>query len=566
MTNIEHSKSTITPECYSAAECSGCKATIEQSESRWHIGSEQQEQDHEAAQTIRERITKSDWLAAQGCTSQAWFALRSKRTVPNEAGLFRMEQGREIGTLARELFPGGTIVSELDVKKAAQVTAELLNAPSTVTLFEAAFVADKFVARADVLKREQNGWHVLEVKSSFPDTNGIKDLIDDLAYTVFVLRRSGLSVRKASLVLLSRGFRYGDGPDHLFEILDKTIEVDLRVTDLEGSVDTIVGALFADERPSPVLLSGCRDCKFFETDCLGVGVDHTVLEIPGLHNTKLKRLSAAGIIDLSELPNDLNLNDCQVRARAAAISGKVFIKTGLSAALHAIQWPCHYLDFETMATVLPAYQGHGCHRQVLTQFSIHSKDRLSDEPSHRDYLADAAQACERILAEALIRDLGDSGSIMVYSPFEKTCISGLRNVFPDLAPALQQILDRLIDILLIIRDHVSHQGFRGSFSIKKVLPALVPALSYKDLEVADGDTAIVRFARMARGEITGENIETTRQHLLKYCKLDTFAMVRLHEQLSLLAAIQAIDRAPWQPDPVFFPRSSPKSDQLPRTQ
>jgi hypothetical protein len=218
-----------------------------------------------------------------------------------------------------------------------------------------------------------------------------------------------------------------------------------------------------------------------------------------------------------------------------------------------------------MATVLPAYQGHGCHRQVLTQFSIHSKDRLSDEPSHRDYLADATQACERILAEALIRDLGDTGSIVVYSAFEKTCISGLRDEFPDLAPALQQILDRLTDMLPIIRDHVSHPGFRGSFSIKKVLPALIPALSYKGLEVADGETAIVRLARMARGEISGENIEATRQHLLKYCKLDTFAMVRLHEHLTALAVIHA-DGAPWQADPVFFPGSSPVFDPLLRTQ
>jgi Domain of unknown function(DUF2779) len=194
-----------------------------------------------------------------------------------------------------------------------------------------------------------------------------------------------------------------------------------------------------------------------------------------------------------------------------------------------------------MATVMPAYHGHGCHRQVLTQFSIHCKHALDAEPSHSDYLADATRACERILAEALIRELGDRGSIIVYSTFEKTCIRGLRDAFPDLAPALQQILDRLTDILPIVRDHVSHPGFRGSFSIKKVLPTLIPTLSYRDLEVADGETAIARFARMARAEISCENIEITRQYLLKYCKLDTFAMVQLHEKLLALAAIHVTD-------------------------
>jgi hypothetical protein len=337
MANIKHR----TQKFQSAAECGDCKATAKEGQDTCSNSSDQQERDYEVDQSlaqptrfhakgvfrgeipkIRESITKSDWLAAQGCTAQAWFALRAKRTIPNEAGLFRMEQGREIGALAQELFPGGVMVSNLDTKTAAQRTAELLNMPSTDTLFEAAFVADKFVARADILNREPGGWHVLEVKSNFSDTSSMKELIDDLAYTVFILRRSGLVVRKASLVLLSRGFLYGDRPDHLFEILDKTIEVDLRVADFEGAADAIVGALFADERPSPVLLSGCRDCKFFATDCLGVGVTHTVLEIPGLHHTKLKRLSAACIIDLSDLPDDLNLNDCQQRSRVAAISGK----------------------------------------------------------------------------------------------------------------------------------------------------------------------------------------------------------------------------------------------------
>jgi hypothetical protein len=186
--------------------------------------------------------------------------------------------------------------------------------------------------------------------------------------------------------------------------------------------------------------------------------------------------------------------------------------------------------------VLPLYDGHGCHQQVLTQFSIHHRDSIDSEVRHSEYLADATKDCQREVAEALIEALGQRGSIIVYSSFEQTRIKALRDALSDLAAPLQAILDRLVDLHTVIADYVYHPDFQGSFSIKKVLPALVPDLSYTKLAVGDGDTAITRFARMARGEIAGDAIEVTRQQLLEYCKLDTFAMVRLHETLFELAA------------------------------
>src|SRR5262249_41473347 len=146
----------------------------------------------------------------------------------------------------------------------------------------------------------------------------------------------------------------------------------------------------------------CRECRFFDEKCLGVGMAHTVLEIPGLSQKKLKRLSSDGIIDLSRLPDDLGLNRQQQRARDAALAGKPIIGEGLSEVLAAIVWPCYYLDFETVATVLPLYPGHSCHQQVLTQFSLHRRDAIGAELEHREYLADSTKDCQRELAEALI--------------------------------------------------------------------------------------------------------------------------------------------------------------------
>jgi hypothetical protein len=470
----------------------------------------------------------------------AWFRLRTAPAPPSEADRFRMEQGQEIGRLARSLYPDGVMVSPRAGKPAPEITQELIADPSIATLFEAAFAAGPLVARADILTRREDAWHVLEVKSSLADTDQIAALTEDLAYTVMVLRDTGLQVVKASLVLLSRYYRFGDAPDRLFEILDQTSAVNERLVEMAGCAEKIATTLLSDTPPVPVLVSACRDCNFFDDRCLGAGLEHTVLEIPGLHHTKLRRLSAEGIIDLARVPEDLALNERQERAKYVALSGNTVVEPELVLALQTIKWPCRYLDFETVSTVLPLYSGLGCHKQVLTQFSVHYRESALANPTHEEFLADASKNCERELAEALIGALGDHGSIIVYSSFEKTRIGTLQQTFPDLVTPLRAILGRLIDLLPIIGDQVCHPDFRGRLTIKKVLPALVPELSYAGLEVPDGDTAIARFARMARGESSDADIPVIRRQLLDYCKLDTLAMVRLHEVLiGLTGAHQA---------------------------
>jgi hypothetical protein len=466
----------------------------------------------------------------------AWYGVRGDSPAPDEADRFRMQQGQELGALARELYPGGILVSKADGKSPAEITKEIIADGTKQALFEATVVAGPFVAKADILQRQNGAWHLLEVKSRFSDTGNIQELVDDLAYTTMVCERAGLPVAKASLALLSRRYRFGDDVDHLFEILHKTGDVLARVAKFEGVADLYAKALFHGTRPTPLLGSACRDCPFFHDKCLSARLAHTVLELPGLHHKKLMRLSAEGIIDLSCVPDDLNLNARQERAKSSALSGKPFVDAGLGKALSEIVWPCHYLDFETVATVLPLYNGHGCHQQVLTQFSVHHRDSVDAAAHHSEYLADAAKDCQKELAEALIRALGQNGSVIVYSGFEKTRIKALQDDFPELAAPLETILGRLVDLRSLIADYVYHPEFQGSFSIKKVLPALVPELSYKDLAVGDGDTAMTRFARMARREIVGNMTETTRRRLLDYCKLDTLAMVRLHETLIKMAS------------------------------
>jgi len=303
---------------------------------------------------MRTHIVKNDWLAAGQCQTMAWHGLRADPEEADEATLFRMMQGREVGELARRRFPEGVLVLRTPTISAVEVTRLLMSDSSTDTLFEAAFNAGPFAAKADILRREAGEWHVLEVKSSFSDTSELSKHVDDLAYTVMVLKRNGLAVAKASLVLLSRDYRRGQDVDALFDILDVTPEVRERAAAFDQAADNIASALLAERRPDAVLVTACRRCEYFAEKCLGSGHKHTVIELPNLHHTKFRKLAATGVVSIEDVPPDIALTERQQRVQEAAASGEVFVDSnGLRTALNSIRWPCHYLDFETVATVMP---------------------------------------------------------------------------------------------------------------------------------------------------------------------------------------------------------------------
>jgi predicted RecB family nuclease len=487
---------------------------------------------------VKQQIAKNDFLAAGACRSMGWYGLRTQPGPPDEGARFRMLQGLEIKEMARRRFPDGQLVSSVLSENRFERTQALIADGLTPTLYGAAFRAGPFTATADILLRKPGEhWSIVAVKSSFCDTDKMDEYVDDLAYTVLVLERAGLSVVETSLALLSREYRCGQDVEDLFVVIDKTPEVTERAAAFEEAADDIARVLLDDRQPASALVPACRRCTYFADECLGAAHIHTVFELPNLHHTKFKKLAADEIVSLADVPADFPLTDRQQRVMEAVGRQAALVDAaGLRAALGSIQWPCYYLDFETVATVLPLYEGCGCHQQVLTQFSIHERKAPADGLAHYAFLADAKRREEGALAQALIHGLGDKGSILVYGGFERQRLSTLGAAFPEVKEALDRITARLVDLCRIVTNHVYHPDFRGSFSLKAVLPALVPDLSYDGLSIADGDAAIAMFARMARGEITAGAAAKTREDLLAYCARDTMAMVRLHEILCEMSA------------------------------
>ena len=118
---------------------------------------------------------------------------------------------------------------------------------------------------------------------------------------------------------------------------------------------------------------------------------------------------------------------------------------------------------------------------------------------------------------------------MYNQQFESQRLSELANWLPEFAGRIEKIQRRLWDLLPVVRNHVYHPAFAGSFSLKAVLPALVPDMTYEDMEVGNGTDAGVAWEKLVRGNLDQVERDKKKVALLEYCGQDTLAMVRLLE-------------------------------------
>lgn len=477
-------------------------------------------------------ISKNIFINAVFCNTLGWRLRHHKIQRGFSPGeLFRMEQGKEIGSLARKLYPEGIFVNELNAQAAAAQTKGLMNDRKIRVIFEATFLAGNYIAKADILVRDGESWELIEVKSS---VSAKEEFIDDMAYTVMVAHATGFLPSKISLVLVDKNYRLGMPIEKLFAKNDLTPQILIRINDFEKIAESIDSMSNAPDEPTPYLTYNCKQCEEFD-ECLGKEIEAHIFEIPRIQQKTVEKLIASNILTIHEIPDNFPLTDNQKRVVQCVKCGEMHIDPALKAKLSAIRWPAFYLDFETMMTAIPLWSDVAPYDQIPIQYSLHICESSGKILTHKEYLADPHRDCRRKLAEQLISDLRGEGSIITYSSFEKTTILKLSKTFSDISNELQTLIDRIVDLEQCIKC-VNHPKFCGRTSIKITLPVLVPDLSYEGLEIANGDVALVTFAMMAQGKLDDHEMERKRTALLEYCKMDTMAMVRLHEKLIHLSS------------------------------
>lgn len=486
------------------------------------------------------RLTKSDILTGCQCPKALWLrkhgdccGIRPDELPPSAQ--FIIDQGRRVGELARERLPGGVNLLDsvgLGVDRRIEETSRLVE-EGTPVMYEAAFEYAGAVCAVDILVGDGDGWQLLEVKSG----TSVKDYHAlDVAFQVWVLRHCGLRIDDAFLTHVSNDYvRRGDlDLNQLFA--DESMLITVR--DMQQTVGERVAhlrtVLEQGECPDVPIGPHCTkpvDCPF-RGHCWRHVPERSVFDLVR-GGRKCWELYRSGVMAIRDIPDDYKLTAAQRTQVEAAKTGNSFIEHGkIQAFLDKLEWPIAHMDFETYAPAVPDFDGMRPYQQVSFQWSVHRQEQCGGEISHHEFLAEADGDPREPFVTYLLGAVEGAGSVLVYNrAFEDGRLIELQAHLPQYAARIQALRDRLVDLMEPFQRRWFYtQEMHGSYSIKAVLPALVPELSYSELDIGDGATASAAFVGL-RGERDPARIAQIRSQLLAYCAMDTWAMVRLLDKL-----------------------------------
>ena len=482
-------------------------------------------------------LSKSRFLAGLQCPLRLWNQCYNPELAsevpPARQAIF--DTGHEVGRLATRLYPKGLLIEEdhLHHETAVYHTRVVMQESEIGAIYEAAFLDDNVRVRVDVLQKGGNErWNLIEVKSS----TSLKDVhLPDVAIQHHVLKRAGLDMDRVILMHLNNRYVY-DGKNIELEHLFCTCDMTRKVLVYENQIPSLLADFseFLERSDEPDIRPGrhCKipyECEFWE-HCTKDMPDHWVMELAGISQRRLNELAALGIQDIREIPDTFPLTAIQDRIRDSVKGQKEYISPELGNELENVEYPIHFIDFETVNPAIPRYALTRPYQTIPFQWSDHI---LKDDGTieHLEYLSEEDADPREAFAETLLNALGKRGQILTYSDYENKIIKGLMGSLPQFSDGFISILPRFKDLCKIIQRHYYHPDFHGSFSLKSVLPALFPDMTYTTLAIQEGTQASLEYLRMIDPATPSEEKQRIKQDLLTYCGYDTLAMVKVRDEL-----------------------------------
>ncbi|AER57026.1 hypothetical protein DSC_11910 [Pseudoxanthomonas spadix BD-a59] len=482
----------------------------------------------------RHWLSKSRIQSGRQCHKRLWLEIHQRDALQwSGAAQARLDEGTRFGDLARDLLGGGHLIAadHLHADEALAQTNALLGDARTDNprLFEPAFAHNGVRVRVDAFECDPAGDALIEIKST---TSVKEEHLWDCAIQTWVARGAGRRVARIQLGHVDSSFVYRLPGDYtgLLSLVDITRHVDALQPKIRGIVDTLKRVV-QDTQPAIARGEHCTTpygCPFQSHCSAGEppGPEYPVTLLPRAGKFA-GRLADAGYTDLRDVPDAALLSPTHQRVAEVTRTGKTYVSPELPALLADIPYPRAYLDFESIAFVVPRWLGTRPFQQLPFQFSCH----MELQPgvfAHQEFLDVSGNSCLQAFVEALIPAVDGAASIIVYNQaFEATRLRELAEMFPQHADALNAIVARMVDLLPLYRKHYYHRDQRGSWSIKSVLPTVASELDYAQLDVAGGEDAQMAYLRAIDPATDALERERLREGLLAYCHRDTWAMVRL---------------------------------------
>jgi len=492
------------------------------------------------------RLSKSKYIAGCQCLKRLYLQVHQPKLAaePDDSAESIIEQGREVGMLARQLFPGGVEVRSTRLDQAIRATKELVANAEVPAIFEGVFEGDGVLVRVDVLqRREENRWRLVEVKS----TTDLRDHhVEDVGIQSYVLLFSGVKLASVWLAHINREYVLNDttlDPRQFFLFRNLTDRVKNLRPELVIRLRAQVNMLAMPTPPEVPTGQHCVSpvvCEFFDL-CNPEKPSDYVGYLPRLHASAMEKLEEMGIESVQQIPANFELSDIQRRACVAIQTGEPWFSADLKKELESLKYPRYFMDFETVNPAIPRFSGMRPYDHLPFQWSVHVQRQPDSAPEHFEFLAMDNSDPRSPFISSLCDALGDEGgTIVTYNEqFESQRLWELSGWLPAYTDRIRRIQSRLWDLLPVVRNHVYHPAFGGSFSLKAVLPALVPEMTYQGMEVPNGQVAGLAWESIIRDSATESERQAKRKALLEYCGQDTLALVKLLEALRKASEHQA---------------------------
>jgi CRISPR/Cas system-associated exonuclease Cas4 (RecB family) len=495
------------------------------------------------------QITKTDYLEYTFCKKNLWLKKHKPELFDGvELSDFEkkiIEEGNLADEEARHLFKGGVLVDSqgdwavLDTKKYIS--------KKTPVIFQATFLQNNFFIRADILvyNNIRNGFELYEVKAS----NDIKrvaphNYINDLAFQKSVIELSGLSIIKTGVIHLNKDYKRQGKLDYnrLFVIADISDEVELAQDEVKKQMEDMKKYLGSEEE------KGC-ECLYRGRSNHCTTFNYSNPDVPDYSVHDINRIGASKklfydwidkrIFKIEDIPNPEKLKGIKKLQYDSVILGKPIInKIAIKEELSRLRFPLQFFDYEGFTGAIPMFDGFGAYEQIPFQYSLHIMQE-DGSLEHREFLITEPKTdLTKPLIERMKKDINPKGTVIAwYITYESQRNKKLVELHPNDADFLNQINDNMFDLMSIFSNgYYLDPDFKGSSSIKKVLPVLVPELTYKNLNISKGDQASERWQKMISSETSAEEKEAIKRDLLQYCKLDTLAMVKIYQFLKNLVS------------------------------